>query len=88
MNRTYSVDEAPSLVKHPKFDINVKTVLLLHGFRSSPYFGGPQGALRGYLKYREYNVIAADYSELVSRRYFSESVPNIQRVSVPDNRIS
>lgn len=83
VNRTYSIDEAPSIVKHPKFDYNVKTVVLLHGFRSSPYFSGPQAALKAYLKYRKYNVIAVDYSELVSRRYFAESVPNIQRVSVP-----
>lgn len=80
-------DQVAAIFANPKFDINIPTVLYVHGYQDSPFSASSKLIIEAYLKRGGRNVFALDWSGLASGSY-PNAVINAVEVSVFNRRVS
>ncbi len=65
----YELNDATVLLKHPKFDVNRKIVLYIHGFIESPESPTVQKIIDVYRKRQDYNILVLDWKALAAGLY-------------------
>lgn len=77
----YDLSQAREIVKNPKFDLNRKVVLYIHGYNESLATFTTQMIVNAYIKQGMYNIFALDWAVLAGGSY-PNAVTNSGQVSL------